>query len=1134
MSRRAPRSSSAGVSAAATDKAGAATNGHSGATGSGEGGSRGKPAVSPAVRPPTSEQHAAIETPGLVFVSAGAGTGKTTVLVERFVRAVDAGVDVASILVITYTERAAAELRTRIRSRLAKLGRPDLTRDLDGAWISTIHGFCLRLLKQNPFAAGLDPRFRVLDESQAAVLRVEAFDQALADFCFGEQPERLALLSTYGSKALRRMLTGVYETLRAAGSPLELSLGDAPSLDERTRELRSVAAACSAAEAARLVELIDRGTTPDVLLELSAYAVKGDEDYEQARLAVEQAALNTVAARDRDLLQELLQSFERSYQAAKDRESALDFEDLQLRARDLLRDDETIRERERLRFRQVCVDEFQDTNRLQCEVIDLVARDELFFVGDEFQSIYRFRHADVEVFKERRERVGDVLPLTSNWRSRPEVLAVVNHLFASAFGDEFQRLVAAGRFPDPAAGPVVELFVTDKASYKGTGVAWRRGEARAVARRVAEIVESGEAEAGEIVLLFAAGTDAETYEEELRAAGLPTYRATGRGYFGQQQVVDLLGYLRLLHNRYDDEALATVLASPFVGVSNDALVLLRRAAPRRPLFTGLEKGLPDGLSERDARLFQAFRQRYGRLAELAGTVGLERLCEQILVEHDYDLAVLAQWDGRRRYANLRKLARLARSFEELRGPDLEGFVRFVLEQDAAGVKELEAVAEEEGAGAVRLLTIHAAKGLEFKVVVVADAGRDRPKPTGEEIICLPDGRFGFKVVDPATGQRRAAFEYDEVRTAEERAEEAERLRLYYVAMTRAIDRLIVAGSIDPDRRDARTPIAWVLDRLELDELTDGEVVRGEARLQLQVDRFTAETEVASEAVGDSAPAQLSLFDAGAPAAAPATVPQLSVLEPVAAPPVERVRRLSYSALALFGRCPYRFYAERLAGMRPVDGSGRVPGQTGLAATEIGDAVHRLLEGVDLDKPAAPPVEQVRGWYPGANDEELERIAGLVAAYCESSLAVRVASLAGAASERPFAFEHDGVLFHGFLDALHVEGGRALVADFKSNVLDGAEPAEVVDSDYRLQRLVYAIACFRAGAEEVEVVYQFLERPEELVSAAFRREELSALEAELSEAIARIQAGEFPPRPSEFACAGCPALDVVCAGPSLAR
>src|SRR5205823_1471461 len=281
-------------------------------------------------------------------------------------------------------------------------------------------------------------------------------------------------------------------------------------------------------------------------------------------------------------------------------------------------------------------------------------------------------------------------------------------------------------------GHPVELLVTDKGSFHDTGTHWRRAEARAIAARVRELVDSGAASPGEIVLLFAAGTDAEWYEEELRAAGLRTYRATGRGYFGQQQVVDLLAYLRLLHNRYDDEALLTVLASPFVGVSNDALVLIRRAASKRPIFTGIEKSLPPQLAERDERLLRAFRQRFDRLAAASRRVSLELLCEQIVAEHDYDLAVLARWDGRRRYANLRKLARLARSYEELRGADVEGFVHFVSEQEAVGARELEAVAEEEGGDAVRLLTIHGAKGLEFKVVVVADAGRDRQPPAPNE------------------------------------------------------------------------------------------------------------------------------------------------------------------------------------------------------------------------------------------------------------------------------------------------------------------------------------------------------------------------------------------------------------------
>jgi ATP-dependent exoDNAse (exonuclease V) beta subunit len=356
--------------------------------------------------------------------------------------------------------------------------------------------------------------------------------------------------------------------------------------------------------------------------------------------------------------------------------------------------------------------------------------------------------------------------------------------------------------------------VTDKAAYADSGVHWRRAEARHVALRVKELVDSGVASAGEIVLLFAAGTDAEWYEEELREAGLATYRATGRGYFGQQQVVDLLSYLRLLQNRYDDEALVSVLASPFVGVSNDALLLIRRAA-RGPIFTGLERSLPADLDERDVRLLRAFRQRYDRLVEAAARLSLERLCERIVADHDYDLAVLAQWDGRRRYANLRKLGRIARSFEELRGPDVEGFVRFVEEQEAVGAAERDAVAEEEGADAVRLLTIHAAKGLEFKVVVVADAGRDRNAPSADEILCLSDGRFGFRVADPVTGKRHGVLGYENVKDARQAEDEAERLRLYYVAMTRAVDRLIVSGSIDSQRKaDEKTPIGWVLGRLD--------------------------------------------------------------------------------------------------------------------------------------------------------------------------------------------------------------------------------------------------------------------------------------------------------------------------------
>src|SRR5439155_1203528 len=411
----------------------------------------------------------------------------------------------------------------------------------------------------------------------------------------------------------------------------------------------------------------------------------------------------------------------------------------------------------------------------------------------------------------------------------------------------------------------------------------------------------------------------------------------------------------------------------------------------------------------------------------------------------------------------------------------------------------------------------------------------RPAPASAGVRAPSDGRFGFQVAGPLPSRPRGAFAYHEVREARKAEERAERLRLYYVAMTRAIDRLIVSGAVDTRKRTDDTPIGWVLSRLDAEEELEAagaepvELEREGARILIRIDRYRPEPEEVPRVLEE--PAQLSLFEALTGDASRAA-PVLPPLEALPAPPLHDVRRLSYSALALFERCSFRYFAERVVGMRERPGVGTVPGQEGLAATEIGDAAHKLLEQVDLAAPAPPDVEQVRAWYPAITEDELSRVNALVDGFCGSELAARVAALPGAAKERHFTFEHDGVLVHGYLDVFHLAGGRALVADYKTNVLGDAAPADVVETEYRLQRLVYALACFRAGAEDVEVVYQFLERPHELVSTSFARTALPALEEELSAAIARIRRGEFVPTPSDFACSGCPALDLVCAGPRL--
>ena len=700
----------------------------------------------------------------------------------------DRGIDVESILVITYTRKAAGELRTRIRAALRERGRPDLARELDGAWISTIHGFCNRLLRAHPFAAGLDPRFRELEDAGAAVLRGEAFERALEEFCADGDPERLRLLATYRADGLRRMLTGVYETLRSAGRELVLELGErAEHRERRRRRLRAEAERArgrrvgdgdAAAERGRGAAGRDRAArrrSSSSTSRRSRVVAARAASFEPARKAVERAALEELAARDRDLLQELLERFGAEYAAAKRRESVVDFEDLQLAARDLLRDDASVREATQLRFRMVMVDEFQDTNRLQCELIDLVAHPELtevFTVGDEFQSIYGFRHADLEVFRERRAQAPTLLALTRNYRSRPQVLAAVNHLFGDAFGDDYQPLAASAEFADPVFGHPVELLVTRQDELRrheaSTGAPARRARSRAACASSSTRARRSPARSSSSSP--PAPTPSAT-RRRFAAKVLPTFRATGRGYFGQQQVVDLLAYLRLLHNRYDDVALATVLASPFVGVSNDALVLLRRNAHAPPAVHGARAGASRAARpERRAPAsgvppaLRAARPRVGARS------GSRRCASGSSSEHDYDLAVLARWDGTRRFANLRKLGRLARDYEAVRGADIEGFVRFVREQDALGAKELEAVAEEEGGGAVRLLTIHAREGPRVQ-------GRDRRGRGARRRWAARPGRDrralgrALRVPDGAPDARRSTsrvFGWDEVQRGSRR------------------------------------------------------------------------------------------------------------------------------------------------------------------------------------------------------------------------------------------------------------------------------------------------------------------------------------------------------------------------------
>jgi len=1173
----------------------------------------------------TPAQQEAVELrDGSALVSAGAGTGKTSVLVERFVRAVlDDGVAVDSVLAITFTDKAAGQLAERIRGRFAALGAREEARACEGAWISTVHGFCARVLRTHALAAGIDPQFRVLDAVEAERLALDAFDRALAGFLAdGAEAERLRLIASHTPDRLADMVRTAYEHLRSRGQRepalpepvppraagerevLEVAIG--PALREiGAAEGKNVGIARRKLErCADLLGATAAGGAPepadleDLAFAASANALKGAA-CEQARAA--HAAYLDLCVRHREhsdhvLLRELMDRYGRLYTEEKRKRSGLDFDDLELLARDLL-GDAAIRDGYAERFTHVMVDEFQDTNPLQNELLGLLDRDNLFRVGDERQSIYRFRHADVELFRAQRDEAlaaGRERSIGQSFRSRGEVLDAINLLFGGLWGESFRTLAPGPQAwaGEPRISPAVELLVADRHRGRwderfeaelaeglepfGAGMRgitpWRAAEARLLARRVEELTTRGPYAFGEVVLLMRATTHIGAYERALEERGIPTYVLGGRGYWSQQQVGDLRAYLAALANPRDELALYCVLGSPFADVSLDALVVLASAARRAgwdlwrtlaALAHGrMEIELPEPESERIGR----FVERFTSERAVARRVSIEALIDRVVTGSGYDRAILAMPAGDRRMANVRKLMRMARTYEADEGRDLRGFIDFVAERDLITEREGQAPLEAEDLDAVKLMTIHRAKGLEFPVVCVADLGKGG-REDDAALRISDDGRLGMRLASLGGGAIDSA-ELTRMKEQGKLDDEEEERRIFYVAATRAQEHLVLSGAVDLEKlapaAPLEEPMRWIWPALapalgdpvgaalelggpELAATEPGVpgapapamAVRCEVLRPESVDVLLPAADRHPERPEPDPPGLEAL---GAPALAAVSVPD-------ALP----VTRLSYSSLARYRRCGYRFYLERALGL-PVAGDLGAASGTGarrddpepveaLPGLVRGSIVHALLEQLDFAAPHIPAADEVARLIEIAGepvrDGDVADLLAMMEGFAASDLAGRLARARRVRVELPFAFTLDtargGLLIDGVVDVHATEPGGVLVVDYKSDRLEGRAPGELLDEAYATQRLVYALAALRSGAARVEVAYAFLERPDEPVSAVFGAADSDGLAAQLLAVASGVVEGRFEPSPSpnRELCAGCPGQRSLCRwGPEL--
>jgi DNA helicase-2/ATP-dependent DNA helicase PcrA len=954
---------------------------------------------------------------GAFLIAAGPGTGKTFTATERFCWLVDQRVAPDQILTVTFSDRAAEELRQRIIAELSAR-RPELgEQSLDGAWIGTFHSVCARLLDEFAYLVGAPRELRVLDETGQRL-----FEQEL----------------------IAKLRSG-------ATAPFDPDSFAALSVDDLDDLLRS--------GLRFLLKLKGRGINPERFqhraLELHAHhwggrpALNGSGGPDPARAELEAI--------------DVLFIVYRAYEDALHAQGLRDFDDLLLEVIDALERVPEFRRRCRERFRYLIVDEFQDTNRIQLDFIRLAAAENfgnVTVVGDAKQSIYGWRDAEIDNI--RTHFPGIRLPLTHNRRSYQGILDCATDFIRrdADFADEPELIATRGASPPHSWGGVA-------AGDGGAGGAAvsvvmapdSRTEARSVAETIRRLHVSGRAFRDLAVLSHSVRMLPREFEDELRRQGIPYVTSGGSGFFDRQEIKDVLALLRLTENPMDDGALVRILQGPIVRLPDQGMYRLasrRFDKPGMRLRDCFDESVREGFPEMEPKVAsQAVRlvELTDRIGRLRDALTVADILNRLLEESGYLrwAELRAQRDGSpRALLNLRKVFQLAGRFE--RDLALAGIGDFVRHMDQVIDAELpvgEAAEEAAGAEAVSLLTIHAAKGLEFPVVFLVNLRPPRPRDT-ERLFFDPDS-LGF-VMKSWRGEKHPRYVDTSPGAPAVALAIGERRRIVYVGLTRAKDALYVTatreepsasevGANGLDDHDHFAEIlSWALAHPDAAAVVEAE------QLELPVPRVTNGQVHDDPSVVTAVLDRLERIQPAVPARQRATPPAVE---------------LSFSQLHDFEVCPVRYRFSQVWGV-PAPPDELQPRQVqAVGSTELGAAVHEALAA--WHNMGGELLELYRG--PEAGREMLARY-----------LAHPLARARTLAVEAGFNMAVGSTRLRGVVDRVCEVGGRVALVDFKTNATLGPALMEA----YSLQLRIYGLAARRGllpGGRDPSLVLFDLRRGE---------------------------------------------------------
>ena len=906
-------------------------------------------------------------------VVAGAGSGKTTVLIDRCRHIIgDDWTELDRLLAITFTEKAAGELKGRLRPLMP----PRQRYRLESAWIGTFHASCARMLRQHAPLVGLDPSFAIMDENASRLA--------------ARQAVRLALLEL---------------------------------LDDRDPQ------------ASFLVDALDFRTAAGALEELmdfrwharQALASPQSEDSDEAKILAALAHVYTQAE------ERLLLHFART--------GALDFQELEIRAIDLLDDHPEVLKSYRRRFRHLLIDEFQDTNDAQTELVLKLFHPEqnrLCIVGDPRQSIYRFRGANIDCFATALERIrnhsGETIHLSENFRSRHGIVGFVNLCQGALAEGLFGRLASDGitsssegmvaaRSDGKGGTAVLTLEIT--ASPEAKASERREMEAAIIANFITEMVEKRNTKWGDVVCLFQALTGVAAYEIAFKRAGIPYRFFGGRGLLARQEVLDLLAALTYASNPADQVSLLGLLRSPLIGLADDELV--RMAGPNGDGLVSAARNDPSCWLLNELGQMAKHLRPSEILRRTLDVTGYELLCHR-----------LDPTGGMT--ANIDRFMALAESIERQEPTPLSDFASFVrdLKEQSARLGDPPAVGDTQKT--VRCMTVHAAKGLEFPVVILPDLFRSPHTIGGNWQFSRKEG-IGVKLKDPLHpfGPRRETDRYLRLRDVERDGEEAESKRLLYVAMTRARDLLVLP--IHPGMKKEGPWHSWLKPVIE--KASSGAEIEMIKAMETGVNkkRVTShELRVTNDSLREKENQRGKC-----------------------AKPQKKTNVFTVSQLECYDRCPQEYYLKYSLGLPAneifKEGTDKLP------ANIFGSIVHGVLARFEPGQRTG--LKSLIETECLANNvfPDAKIIRTIRKAIDSASTLPLLAKLGAGRREVRFDWRIDGSLISGSIDWLKPEVNDLEVIDFKTDAVD-REGVLASAKEYDLQLISYALAAEASTKKKV--------------------------------------------------------------------